>query len=486
MRKTLAFSPAAMTCPNLVPKFYRSVIEDVIERVQHLFAEEGVEEQVLKELKQLWETKVLQSKATEDFRNSIPSPLSTFQLPHGLHQSLQTSTASLVIPAGRAIIPSFNTAELGSSNSSANFAFPSAIGYPIHVPAGMFQAASGHLYNLNMPVIVTQTVGRTGILQHPVQQIFHQLGPPSVIQTSVPQLSPSSLHANPERAQRLETVFQQPTILHPGTVDGKHVGKVNTDIFVPSGSEHTVVSEAALLCGPESPQYVSLPRVVLAQQVSPIDSDVKSVLGVSPHLTQNLPGGSFTMSPQSALHQATPVLKNRTYGYDSAMQARNPEDPSSLPASEKDPYSQMDLSISTSEADSNEIIQIDGPGDTSSNEETGSAKDVDENEFYEIVSTEDLKLLEEESGSLSNEDSALSSDTEDPEREIVEEDPLNSGDDVSEQDIPDLFDTDNVIVCRYDKIHRNKNKWKFYLKDGVMCFGGKDYVFSKAIGDAEW
>lgn len=80
-----------------------------------------------------------------------------------------------------------------------------------------------------------------------------------------------------------------------------------------------------------------------------------------------------------------------------------------------------------------------------------------------------------------------------------------------EQDIPDLFDTDNVIVCQYDKvgppssakeevlrpaaeglislllqIHRSKNRWKFHLKDGVMCYGGRDYVFSKAVGEAEW
>lgn len=34
----------------------------------------------------------------------------------------------------------------------------------------------------------------------------------------------------------------------------------------------------------------------------------------------------------------------------------------------------------------------------------------------------------------------------------VDQDPLNSGDDVIEQDIPDLFDTDNVIVCQYDKV----------------------------------
>lgn len=32
------------------------------------------------------------------------------------------------------------------------------------------------------------------------------------------------------------------------------------------------------------------------------------------------------------------------------------------------------------------------------------------------------------------------------------QDPLNSGDDVSEQDIPEIFDTENVIVCQYDKV----------------------------------
>lgn len=36
------------------------------------------------------------------------------------------------------------------------------------------------------------------------------------------------------------------------------------------------------------------------------------------------------------------------------------------------------------------------------------------------------------------------------------------------------------------QIHRSKNKWKFHLKDGIMNLNGRDYVFSKAIGDAEW
>uniref|UniRef100_H3CWE9 General transcription factor IIA, 1 n=1 Tax=Tetraodon nigroviridis TaxID=99883 RepID=H3CWE9_TETNG len=68
----------------------------------------------------------------------------------------------------------------------------------------------------------------------------------------------------------------------------------------------------------------------------------------------------------------------------------------------------------------------------------------------------------------------------------VEEEPLNSGDDVSDEEDQELFDTENVVVCQYDKIHRSKNKWKFHLKDGIMNLNGKDYVFSKAIGDAEW
>lgn len=68
----------------------------------------------------------------------------------------------------------------------------------------------------------------------------------------------------------------------------------------------------------------------------------------------------------------------------------------------------------------------------------------------------------------------------------VEEEPLNSGDDVSDEDVPDLFDTDNVVVCQYDKISRSRNKWKLYLKDGIMNLAGKDFVFQKSNGDAEW
>ncbi|XP_040309737.1 TFIIA-alpha and beta-like factor [Herpailurus yagouaroundi] len=477
-----------MACVNPVPKLYRSVIEDVIEGVRDLFAEEGIEEQVLKVLKQLWETKVLQSKATEDFfRNSTHSPVFTLQLPNSLHQTLQSSTASLVIPAGRPLA-SFTTAELGASNSSAGFTLP---GYPIHVPAGVtLQTASGHLYKVSVPIMVTQTSGRASIL-HPVQQVFQQLGQPSMIQTCVPRLNPCSLQATTENSQRLETVPQQPPILHSGVVHRKHFENATSDILVPSGNEREIMSEA-LLSQLESSQYISVPGVMFPPQVSQTSSPVEPVLRVSASVTQNLNGGPLSTGRPGAQHQHMTdtqlhVLKNRMFGCDSLKQPRNTEEPSSLPVSEKESNSQMDLSNQVTDDDINEIIQIDGTGDTSSNDEIGSTRDVDENEFLGIVEAGDLKVLEEEADSISNEDStANSSDNEDPQIDVVEEDPLNSGDDVSEQDVPDLFDTDNVIVCQYDKIHRSKNKWKFYLKDGVMCFGGRDYVFAKAIGDAEW
>jgi len=44
-------------------------------------------------------------------------------------------------------------------------------------------------------------------------------------------------------------------------------------------------------------------------------------------------------------------------------------------------------------------------------------------------------------------------DDEDVEHEdAAEEEPLNSEDDVTDEDSAEMFDTDNVIVCQYDKV----------------------------------
>ena len=65
-------------------------------------------------------------------------------------------------------------------------------------------------------------------------------------------------------------------------------------------------------------------------------------------------------------------------------------------------------------------------------------------------------------------------------------DPLNTSDDISEPDLNEIFDVDNVIICQYEKLTRIKTRWKFHLKDGVMNINGKDYLFAKATGEADW
>ena len=70
-------------------------------------------------------------------------------------------------------------------------------------------------------------------------------------------------------------------------------------------------------------------------------------------------------------------------------------------------------------------------------------------------------------------DDDIDGDEEDAEGEGAEDDPLGSGDDISEGDPSDLFNTENVVVCQYDKITRTRNKWKFHLKDGIMNLNGK-------------
>ncbi|KAI9579283.1 hypothetical protein GQX74_004755, partial [Glossina fuscipes] len=110
--------------------------------------------------------------------------------------------------------------------------------------------------------------------------------------------------------------------------------------------------------------------------------------------------------------------------------------------------------------------QMDGAVDTSDEDESEESDDNMDDDDNDDLDKDDDEDIENEGG--------------------AEEEPLNSEDDVTDEDASDLFDTENVIVCQYDKITRSRNKWKFYLKDGIMNIGGKDYVFQKSNGDAEW
>lgn len=57
-------------------KLYQTVIEDTINGSREFFAEEGIDDQILMELRQSWESKVMASKAID-----APPPQEITQLP---------------------------------------------------------------------------------------------------------------------------------------------------------------------------------------------------------------------------------------------------------------------------------------------------------------------------------------------------------------------------------------------------------------------
>ncbi|KFQ77183.1 TFIIA-alpha and beta-like factor, partial [Phaethon lepturus] len=430
------------------PKLYKSIIEDVIEGVRELFAEEGLEEQVLKDLKQLWETKVMQSKATEGFfRHSHHSSQFTLQLPHNFHRVLQASAASLVIPTGRGF-QHFMAADLGASRAGATLTLPTGVAYPVHVPAGVtLQTASGHLYKVNVPVMVTQPPGDASILHPPVQQIFQPLGQPSVLQASiasVAQANASSAQAAAKTLQPQETAVQQTVIMGK-----KHLeNSANTTLVQqPSVSEQQLAPSAVLnqhADSTEKSQHGSLHTAVFTPESSEgVLLDVEGQLDIE----------SQELVQQQVSDDIIDLIFMGKSLDDNAVR----KDEDSIASSDK-----MEFNLRSEKdicCDIEGIIQLDGTSDVSPKQEIPHTKDAEENEFIGIIESEDLKVLEdedeeddEECNSISNTESSSSGgDNEEPQIDIVEEDPLNSGDDVSEQDTPDLFDTDNVIVCQYDK-----------------------------------
>ncbi|KAM9316822.1 stonin-1-like [Gastrophryne carolinensis] len=476
--------------PNPVPKLYKSIIDDVIDGVSELFAEEGVDEQVLTELKRLWETKVMQSKATEGFfRDHCSMPQFVLQLPQHLHQSLH---ASAVLQGSRNIT-NFTGTDGSSSTSGGSFTLPHGITYPIHLPAGMtVQTASGQLYKVTVPVMVTQAPGAPRILQQPVQQYFQHISQPPRAPTSTQPGGNVQSGQKWQQQQQVPQVSRFPEVINTCEAENpleNNLENANGEPFI----QQTVDMQRQQLASNVLNQPLNgLKENNCNDMPPPLFSPKQAELTLADNSESFLNNLNTSQTVQGqAENECTSLLKSQVADNvcelillddeDGHANKDLPLDNNNNPSIE-DKVSVGDSPLSLGDLD---IIQLDGAGDTSSDEELGAVREVDENEFLGIIDTEDLKALEEED-SGSNDLTSNSSDDEDPDIDIIEEDPLNSGDDVSEQEVPDLFDTDNVIVCQYDKIHRSKNKWKFYLKDGVMCFGGKDYIFSKAIGEAEW
>lgn len=357
-----------------VVKLYNHVIEDVISGVRESFIDEGVDEQVLLELKQIWETKLMSSKAVE-VNPDPPEP-----------QAPQINTHKNV-PVNKVNVGNHFVQQTGGN----------AIAQPSSQQQQQEQQQAQQPQQQTQTQ--TQTHSTTAVMQQhtstPVQQLVTSTS--AVLDRQVPiQITLPPQTGVPDAPQRVLTIH-----VPASAIQGNQL--------------HTI------LTGPVISAAMGLP------------ANLASTL-LQQHVNSTLQGQATL--PPLQVNQPLQVVTQSTNN-----------------VSQRPVQNQ------------NNIAQLDGPlGDSSDDDEEEEEEDNEDEE-------EDLEDKEEE---------------ENDEAAAREEEPLNSEDDVTDDDPADLFDTDNVVVCQYDKITRSRNKWKFYLKDGIMNLNGKDYVFQKMNGDAEW
>lgn len=113
--------------------------------------------------------------------------------------------------------------------------------------------------------------------------------------------------------------------------------------------------------------------------------------------------------------------------------------------------------------ESNLIPQVDGKHDAK------RAKTLQNQNFYNDDDRSD--------DSSSHEEEPLNSD---------DDEDLNSDDDDDDVDAEQEPDTNDLMLCQYEKITRVKNKRKCTLSHGIMHLNGQDFVFQKAIGEIDF
>ncbi|XP_055741569.1 transcription initiation factor IIA subunit 1-like isoform X1 [Salvelinus fontinalis] len=400
---------------NQVPKLYRSVIEDVINEVRELFLDEGVDEQVLMELKTLWENKLMQSKAVEGFNTEEQAALQAAaqqQAQQAQQATQQAQTQQLLLPPQQQvtswqstrptvtsapqqqvimqdpkILQHMSATGMNAATTAATLALPTGISpyQQLITSQGGNLSQNMYLKTVDGQILqVLRAANGTQYIIQPQQQMVLQ-------QQVLPQMQPGGGQA--PVIQQVRPITQVLAPLQGG---------------LPQQTGVIIQPQQVILTGNKVQQNAQVMQMTgQPGQVQQIQQQVQQV--------QQVQGGAAPVGPQQQ------------------QQTQQQQPPM--------------------------MLQVDGAGDTSSEEE-------DEEEEYD-----------------EEEDEEKEKDGEDGQ---VEEEPLNSEDDVSDEEDQELFDTENVVVCQYDKIHRSKNKWKFHLKDGIMNLNGRDYVFSKAIGDAEW
>ncbi|KAI7690005.1 Transcription initiation factor IIA subunit 1 [Sarcoptes scabiei] len=458
-----------------VPKFYKSVIDDVIQSMREIFLDDGIDEQVIQEFKQTWERKVLDSRAVE----------------HALQQQQVSTTTSSSNPNAQTVTSTNSNASSSSSKSEKSAGKASTLSSSTTNSAGQQQSQPVHTTSVitsnpnhqtsnqtknsknstnnsknltepnktksemtknpvmgnhhsktisNAPSIAIHATN-SNIVQNAMTQNIMLTNPQQQIRPSTTTLT--SIHSQPEQLFRTSAIVPNNSI-SLAAAPGTNATVLQEVKFAPSmiqGGPKVVLLPNNLMASNATPgQLVIHPEFLNLPHNSVIAGGQQVFPAAGIQYIQGPPGSAGQTSVLAApLHQVRPIAANLT----AVQQTSQPNGPVSR------------------------VAQLDGHHDSNDS----SDEEDEDDEFND--NDDDIEDNDDEINDEENETG-------------VEEEPLNSEDDVSDEDPVELFETDNVVVCQYDKITRSRNKWKFHFKDGIMNLQGKDYVFSRAVGDAEW
>uniref|UniRef100_UPI00358E5FB6 transcription initiation factor IIA subunit 1-like n=1 Tax=Myxine glutinosa TaxID=7769 RepID=UPI00358E5FB6 len=472
-----------------VARLYRTIIEDVVEGCNIIFKEEGIEESVVLELKRLWEIKLLQSRTLSGF------------YPNNHHLLLQAHRQFLQIPTRAQMM--VQNGRNSSFKRTSTTASVTSTTRNVVAPSQVSSNMTGHILAPYKQVLLVHSNGHLATLagsQLILGQVAISPGVSPGSQTSsnpcLHWMTSDGFTGQPVTLQHLQlpqVVNQVPNaVSKPIEEHVIRVEEADEDEAPSAELSHNEKLQKSRMPGPRVPQQGENSP---ASGVHPVDEQEDLELPFFPDQHLGLDQSAADVLQELELAVLGSVANHQNTGQGQAQPFADPDFLDSL--LEPQLLFQMDGFKENAEEDIGEVQalgslpQLDGVGDPFSDND-----DDDDEEEEELIGSsveeDEVRQINEKSlmDSSSSEDSSGSVDDHAAqmleEVLIVDEDPLNSGDDASEHDMSELFDVDHVVVCQFDKIHRSKNRWKFHFKDGIMNLNGWDYVFSKLFGEAEW
>ncbi|KAJ0061081.1 hypothetical protein NL108_005867, partial [Boleophthalmus pectinirostris] len=270
------------------------------------------------------------------------------------------------------------------------------------------------------------------------QQVQHVHSNPQV---TTAQAQPVILPTQQQQAPQQQVIVQDSKILQHMSATGMSAAATAATLALPTGVtpyQQLITSQGQILQvvrAANGAQYIiQQPQqpILLQQQMQPGGVQAPVIQQVLAPIQGGLPQQTgVIIQPQQIVLAPGNKVQGNAQVMQAAAMAPQPGQPTAAAQVQSVQQVQGAPQVAPSQPQTQTqqppmMLQVDGAGDTSSEEDEDEEEEYDEDE-------------EEEKDKDGAEDGQ------------VEEEPLNSEDDVSDEEDQELFDTENVVVCQYDK-----------------------------------